>query len=105
MSVSELAKTLNVSEVTIRHDLTLLEKQSYLRRQHGAAVPLDNDNVETRMLSNFSQKHDIAEFASTLVAPGETVLKTEAAMPYWRVFWPRPKQRPLSLSVAILRIC
>ncbi|POP44394.1 DeoR family transcriptional regulator [Superficieibacter electus] len=73
MSVSELAKTFNVSEVTIRQDLTLLEKQSYLRRQHGAAVPLDNDNVETRMLSNFSQKRDIAQFASTLVAPGETV--------------------------------
>ncbi|WP_312946900.1 DNA-binding transcriptional regulator YciT [Superficieibacter sp.] len=73
MSVVELAKICKVSEVTIRQDLTTLEKQSYLRRQHGFAVPLDSDNVETRMLDNFSIKQKIAEFAATLVEPGETV--------------------------------
>jgi len=33
MSVSDLAKMTGVSEVTIRQDLNLLEKHSYLRRQ------------------------------------------------------------------------
>ena len=51
VSVVDLAKTTGVSEVTIRQDLNLLEKQSYLRRAHGYAVPLDSDDVETRMIT------------------------------------------------------
>ena len=46
VSVVDLAKATGVSEVTIRQDLNLLEKQSYLRRAHGYAVPLDSDDVE-----------------------------------------------------------
>lgn len=73
MSVSELAKTTGVSEVTIRQDLNLLEKHSYLRRAHGYAVPLDSDDVETRMLNNYALKRRLAEFAASLVNDGETV--------------------------------
>lgn len=73
MSVIDLAKTTGVSEVTIRQDLNLLEKRSYLRRTHGYAVPLDSDDVETRMMNNYSLKRNLAEFAATLVNEGETV--------------------------------
>lgn len=73
MSVVELAKTTGVSEVTIRQDLNLLEKQSYLRRAHGYAVPLDSEDVETRMMNNFALKRELAEFAASLVSNGETV--------------------------------
>ncbi len=73
MSVSELAKMTGVSEVTIRQDLNLLEKQSYLRRTHGFAVPLDSEDVETRMMNNFALKRGLADFAASLVRPGETV--------------------------------
>lgn len=73
MSVSELAKMTGVSEVTIRQDLNLLEKQSYLRRTHGFAVPLDSEDVETRMMNNFALKRELADFAASLVRPGETV--------------------------------
>lgn len=62
-----------VSEVTIRQDLNLLEKQSYLRRTHGFAVPLDSEDVETRMMNNFALKRELAAFAASLVRPGETV--------------------------------
>ena len=62
-----------VSEVTIRQDLNLLEKQSYLRRAHGFAVPLDSDDVETRMLNNYPLKLELAQFAASLVQNGETV--------------------------------
>lgn len=55
MSVADLAKMTGVSEVTIRQDLNLLEKQSYLRRTHGYAVPLDSEDVETRMKVHFSK--------------------------------------------------
>lgn len=73
VSVTELAKTTGVSEVTIRQDLNLLEKQSYLRRTHGYAVPLDSDDVETRMMNNYPIKRQLAEFAASLVNDGETV--------------------------------
>lgn len=72
-SVGDLARMTGVSEVTIRQDLNLLEKQSYLRRAHGFAVPLDSDNVETRMLNNYPLKRELAEFAASLVQSGETV--------------------------------
>lgn len=73
MSVSDLARMTGVSEVTIRQDLNLLEKQNYLRRTHGFAVPLDSEDMETRMMNNFSLKRDLAAFAASLVIPGETV--------------------------------
>ncbi|WP_202303583.1 DNA-binding transcriptional regulator YciT [Dryocola clanedunensis] len=73
MSVADLAKTTGVSEVTIRQDLNLLEKRSYLRRAHGYAVPLESDDVETRMMNNFTLKQNLAEFAASLVSDGETV--------------------------------
>jgi DeoR/GlpR family transcriptional regulator of sugar metabolism len=73
MSVTDLAKTTGVSEVTIRQDLNLLEKRSYLRRAHGYAVPLDSDDVETRMMNNYTLKRNLAEFAASLVHDGETV--------------------------------
>lgn len=73
VSVVELAKTTGVSEVTIRQDLNLLEKMSYLRRAHGYAVPLDSEDVETRMMNNYALKRELAEFAASLVNNGETV--------------------------------
>ena len=73
MSVADLSRMTGVSEVTIRQDLNLLEKQSYLRRTHGFAVPLDSEDVETRMMNNFALKRELAAFAAGLVSPGETV--------------------------------
>ncbi|KNC92278.1 DNA-binding transcriptional regulator YciT [Trabulsiella odontotermitis] len=73
MSVTDLARMTGVSEVTIRQDLNLLEKQNYLRRTHGFAVPLDSEDMETRMMNNFSLKRELAAFAASLVSAGETV--------------------------------
>ncbi len=73
ISVTDLAKTTGVSEVTIRQDLNLLEKRNYLRRAHGYAVVLESDDVETRMMNNYALKRTLAEFAATLVNDGETV--------------------------------
>ena len=39
VSVSDLAERLDVSEVTIRKDLSSLEKQNKLYRTHGRAIP------------------------------------------------------------------
>lgn len=73
VSVVDLAKITGVSEVTIRQDLNTLEKQSYLRRAHGCAVSLDSEDVETRLLTNYTVKRKLAEYAASLVSPGETI--------------------------------
>ncbi|XNM87691.1 DeoR family transcriptional regulator [Escherichia coli] len=66
-------KPLEFLKLTIRQDLNTLEKLSYLRRAHGFAVSLDSDDVETRMMSNYTLKRELAEFSASLVQPGETI--------------------------------
>lgn len=73
VSVSELSRITNVSEVTVRQDLNLLEKGSYLKRVHGSAVSLESDNVAARMQARFPLKQSLAEYAASLVNPGESV--------------------------------
>lgn len=73
ISVSELARAVGVSEVTIRQDLNLLEKRSYLKRVHGSAIALESDDVDARMMSNFTLKQQLAHYAASLVNDGETI--------------------------------
>lgn len=106
MSVADLAKITGVSEVTIRQDLNTLEKQSYLRRAHGFAVSLNSDDVETRMMTNFTLKRELAEFAASLVnLVNPSLLKMAAAMRCWPERWQNKKMSPSSRSVATSRTC
>ncbi|CNK89968.1 DNA-binding transcriptional regulator YciT [Yersinia aldovae] len=73
VSVSELAQTTGVSEVTIRQDLNLLEKQGLLTRIHGSALALESDDVDIRMMTHFATKQKLANYAASLVNDGETV--------------------------------
>ena len=45
-SVSALAETLGVSEMTIRRDLDKLETQNYIRRTHGGAITESKNQIE-----------------------------------------------------------
>ncbi len=107
VSVTDLAKATGVSEVTIRQDLNTLEKLSYLRRAHGFAVSLDSDDVETRMMSNYTLKRELAEFAASLVQPGETIFiengSSNALSP--GLWASRRKMSLSSRSAATSRIC
>lgn len=73
IAVSELAQLTGVSEVTVRQDLTLLERDRLLRRVHGSALALDSDNVGTRMNTRYTVKQALANYAASLVAAGESV--------------------------------
>lgn len=73
ISVSDLAAATGVSEVTIRQDLNLLEKRSYLKRVHGSALALESDDVDARMMSNFTLKQKLAQYAASLVNDDETI--------------------------------
>lgn len=74
ISVVELASRLEVSEVTIRQDLTQLEKEGFLRRIHGAATTIDSDNPDHRLWVHGKIKQRLAQCAADMVEPGETVL-------------------------------
>lgn len=69
----ELSEALGVTVVTIRRDLNELEDGNYLKREHGYAIVVDEDDIESRMLSNFSSKQALAEFAAGLVEKNECI--------------------------------
>lgn len=92
MSVAELAKITGVSEVTIRQDLNTLEKQSYLRRAHGFAVSLESDDVETRMMTNYTLNADWRSSPPRWSVQGNPfLLKMAVAMRYWPGRWRNKK--------------
>lgn len=78
LSVAELARRLGVSEVTVRKDLTLLERQQMLYRVHGSAILADpyiqerHVNDKEKIFSD--EKHAIGAYAARLVEPRDTIL-------------------------------
>lgn len=76
--VSDLATKLNVSSVTIRKDLTELEKEKKLYRNHGKAIlinPYINDrNVNEKEKFYTEEKRAIGICAAGLIAPKDSIL-------------------------------
>jgi DeoR/GlpR family transcriptional regulator of sugar metabolism len=79
VSLHELATTVNASDVTVRRDLTTLEKRGLIERQRGGAV-LPNALLytpapdETAAGQTFDDKAAIAELAATLVVDGDAIV-------------------------------
>ena len=82
VSVDSLARTFNVSAATIRRDLTDLERQGLLRRNHGGAVPVAPMLYEAfRHVSSFqeqeqecvAEKRRIGLAAAGLINDGEII--------------------------------
>lgn len=74
ISVSEISLKLGVSEVTIRKDLAKLESEGLLKRQHGYAVRVSSDDINSRLAFNYDTKRKIALRAAEIVEVGETVM-------------------------------
>lgn len=75
--VTELARMLDVSEGTIRNDLTALEESRLLVRVRGGAV-LRNDQpvltaLTTRTGTNYEAKRRIARWAADMVEDGDAI--------------------------------
>jgi DeoR family fructose operon transcriptional repressor len=86
-SVQELANHFQVSESTIRRDLRDLEEQQQLRRTHGGAVTmLQNDNIESSFVEKEDrlqqQKTAIARAALSLIQEGDTILLDSGTTTY-----------------------
>ena len=83
LSVKELARTLNVSEMTIRRDLELLRKNHVLERSYGYAAlaeggdgySYDGETYELRRarIQFLNEKDRIAKFAASLVEPDDWI--------------------------------
>jgi DeoR family transcriptional regulator of aga operon len=85
-SVVALAEQLNVSEVTIRKDLTLLEEKQMLYRAHGSAIlmnPYINDRpINEKEKHNAVEKRAIGIQAASLIKPDDSILIASGTMLY-----------------------
>lgn len=78
MRVTELSERCQVTEETIRRDLDRLERQGLLRRSHGGAVSVQDEQPETpfseREIMHAEEKRRIAEQAVKLIEPNDRIL-------------------------------
>lgn len=77
VSVSLLAAKYNVSESTIRRDLTSLESSGFIKRTHGGAILQGTANQDyfynRKKNTDIQEKTEIARIAASLVRPGTTI--------------------------------
>lgn len=78
IEIEILAAELNVSPMTIRRDLALLEEQGLAHRTHGGAVLFDGllreTPYDTKEISNMEEKRRIGGAASQLVKDGSVII-------------------------------
>jgi DeoR/GlpR family transcriptional regulator of sugar metabolism len=78
VEVGDLARRLDVSDMTVRRDLEELERRGLLRRVHGGAVPAVSRSYEppftVREQRAAEAKRAIAAEATTLFEDGDTIL-------------------------------
>jgi DeoR/GlpR family transcriptional regulator of sugar metabolism len=74
INVANLSEEFSVSQVTIRQDLKLLEQNGMLKRFHGGAMPVSDDDIMKRLSFNYDVKSNIAREAASMVSNGETVM-------------------------------
>ena len=78
VSVSDLAERLEVSEVTIRKDLSALEKQNKLYRTHGRAIPISpyigDRHINEKEKQFVLEKRAIGKVAASMVNEHDSIL-------------------------------
>jgi DeoR/GlpR family transcriptional regulator of sugar metabolism len=78
VKIEQLRDQFNVSEVTLRRDLEILESQNAIRRIRGGAAPINTTALETEFLEklnlNTEHKKEIAKKAAAMVEDGQAVM-------------------------------
>ncbi len=78
ISITELGKCFDVSEMTIRRDLAYLQEQGLLKRTYGGAVPTEPAFFELSQqvkLSAFvSEKERIASYCAEIITDGDVII-------------------------------
>ena len=75
ISVNKLSKILNYSEMTVRRDLTKMEKAGLLKRSHGMALENDiqSQPITTRSFAQDGEKRTLSKEASKYLSDNITV--------------------------------
>lgn len=74
IEVAKLSELLNVSQVTIRKDLVILENSGIIIREHGYATLNDSDDINNRLAYHYENKQQIAKLAVKSIQNGETIM-------------------------------
>lgn len=85
VKVSELSDLFQVTMVTIRRDLDILENQGHLKRIHGGAVPVQAYDLSELFGSNNENKHLIKEkigrAAAELISKSDNIIIDSGTTP------------------------
>ena len=85
--VSELSRMFQISEVTIRNDLTALENEGLLDRVHGGAVSTNKAyytmGFNERIDQYVSEKQRIAKAALEMIQPNDTIMINSGTTTYF----------------------
>ncbi|MBT1165918.1 DeoR/GlpR family DNA-binding transcription regulator [Bifidobacterium simiarum] len=74
IEVVRLAEELGVSQVTVRKDLSDLERRGIISREHGYAMLRSADDVEGHLAYHYEEKRKIAKRAAECVSDGDVVM-------------------------------
>ena len=81
VNVAQLANHFDVSQVTIRNDLNVMDKANLLHRIHSGAISINDSNkdyfeatLNERMATNKQEKLAIAKACAMLIQDGDTVM-------------------------------
>jgi len=110
LRVPEIAKTLGVSDGTVRNDLNALEEEGRLKRVHGGAVlteqnQFQNNSFVLRYKHNVAAKLAIAREAALLVEDGDSILLDASSTSYYlaRALSERTKLRVMTNGFEVAR--
>ena len=88
VSVTDLSRDLETSEVTIRKDLTAMEERGLLKRVSGGAVAVWENEEDDELfrhvpkVKNLALKHAVAKAAASYIEDGDSVIVTSGATPH-----------------------
>jgi DeoR/GlpR family transcriptional regulator of sugar metabolism len=86
VTVEDLSNKLEVSVITVRRDLSVLEERGILKRTHGGAVlikPVEREfNYTEKDRVNKEEKESIGKIAADLVEDGDTVFINSGSTTY-----------------------
>jgi DeoR/GlpR family transcriptional regulator of sugar metabolism len=74
VEVARLAEMMEVSKVTLRKDIGMLEEKGILRHEKGQVLPGSSDDINNRLTYHYNTKRKIAQAARDLVRDGEAVM-------------------------------
>lgn len=73
-SVNDISERLQVSKVTIRHDLNSLADKGFVVRTRGGAFPAFHPSIMDRQKERTDEKNRIAKAAAGLVSDGDSIM-------------------------------